>query len=419
MNTEVRTPFGRLLVGYCIGFGPLLGSFLLAQAMLMTFKLQEVSPENYAAIFGIVVALGSVASLVGNPIGGAIGDKTNNRFGRRRTWIFIGSLVASMSLFLIGIADTVWGIVVLWFIGFFFMNFALVSYIALIPEQVPEEKRGRAAAFTGFSLPVSMIISTLLLIIVRDFSTELKWTLMAMCCFVGPVISLLLIKDGKVEVKKSFIPKKKKTFFIRRIRNVYPSPKKYPEFSWAIVSKFLYVTGQAGTVFLSMMFIERMGFAEEQAMLQVGIICIVSEVAALTSSLLSGILSDKFKKRRPFLYLGSILTALGLIIYGVFPTFGALLLGTMLIYSGASCYFTVSTTVNAKVLPNKEDTAKDLGILNISNVLPRVIMCTLFPLFVSTIGWGVFYVMSAIFVLLGIIAIKKLPDFNDKLKHEQ
>lgn len=46
MKNNTVTPFGRLQAGYCFGFGPLLGSFLVAQTMLLAFKIQELSPEN-------------------------------------------------------------------------------------------------------------------------------------------------------------------------------------------------------------------------------------------------------------------------------------------------------------------------------------------------------------------------------------
>lgn len=409
MENNVKTPFVRFMVGYCIGFGPLFGSFLVAQAMLLTFKLQEVSPDNYAVAFGGIVALGALAGLIGNPIGGYISDKTNNHFGRRRTWILIGSIISSLCLLLVGRTDTVLQIAVLFTCGFFFMNFALVSYIALFTEQIDEAKRGRAAAFTGFALPVAMIVSTIVLILTRELSLETQWTIVALFALVGPIISLFLIKEGKIEFPKADQKNAKRG----SLRKVYPSPRKYPAFTWAMISKSVFVVGLSGSVFLSMMLIERNGLTEEQAMFQVGIICIASEVAAFSSSLLSGIWSDKIQRRRLFLYIGSVLTASGLIIYGLFPTFGALLIGTMLIYSGASCFYTVSSAINPKVLPDRENAAKDLGILNISNVLPRVIVSAVFPMLVLSFGWEIYYVISAIIVLMGIFAIRNLPDFHE------
>ena len=104
-----------------------------------------LSPEDWTqsvVAFGIISGIAGACALLAYPITGALSDRTTSRFGRRRPWIFIGTLVFAAALFLLGIQTTIVGIGVFWslaLIGFCMLSAALTPTIS---DQVPVNQRG-------------------------------------------------------------------------------------------------------------------------------------------------------------------------------------------------------------------------------------------------------------------------------------
>lgn len=66
----------------------------------------------------------------------------------------------------------------------------------------------------------------------------------------------------------------------------------------------------------------------------------------------------------------------------------------------------------ARILPRKEDVVKDFGIMNVANALPQSIAPAIAPLLLGIGGWSFFYIALAACVVLGLIALKPLPELG-------
>lgn len=416
-QNQVRTPVPRLIASFFVGFGPTMMLILVPTALLLTFKMAEIDPNNYTSSYGLVAAVGAFFALLGNPIGGAISDRTNNNFGRRRTWILIGPVIAAISLASIGFATEVWQVLIGWCAAQFFMNFGMAAYTGLIPDQVPEDKRGTVSGFYGLIVPVFMIIGMSLMMIFTDLPTSSKWMLIAIIGGVGPILSLFLIKEGKNE--SVLEPKKEASTITEKISKVYPNPKKFPEFTWAVFSKFLMMMGMAGGMYLTMMLINRMNYTQEAATAAVGTIQIAGVGAMALTSILGGMWSDKVRKQKIFLYVASVIMAIGLLIYAFVPEFTALLIATIILNLGTGCFMAVDTALVSRILPNKEDAAKDFGIMNVANTLPQSIVPAIAPLLLVIGSWQFFYIFIAACVVIGMLTIKPIPEVGEPMKCEK
>ncbi len=113
MNSHV-TPYKRLLSALVISNTGLYMAILTPIIVLLTIKLQSISPNNLATVFGNITGVGALVALVMNPLGGWIGDRTRFRFGRRRTWILIGAIGLAISLIAIGMSQNILTIAVFW-----------------------------------------------------------------------------------------------------------------------------------------------------------------------------------------------------------------------------------------------------------------------------------------------------------------
>ncbi|GAK42930.1 MULTISPECIES: MFS transporter [unclassified Paenibacillus] len=406
------TPLGRLKASVIFGYFCMMIALMTPATLLLTFKILEITPDASAsnAAFGVVTGVGAFFALIGNPVGGALSDRTNIRLGRRRTWIIIGPVVACSALVLIGFATEVWQVVILWSIVQLFFNFGMAAYTALVPDQVPVEKQGSVSGLIGIAIPVAIALGMVLMNLMPNASTPAKWITLAIIGIAGPIISTFFIKDGKVEIEReaSSVPLGEK------LRNIYPNPRKHPAFTWAMAGKFLLMMGYCSSVYLTMMLVQRMGLSETAATGVVTTINIASMAAAAVMSVLGGTLSDKFGKQKPFLYVSGAIMAIGVFIFAFFPSIPVFIAASAIIGLGYGCFSAVDTALVARILPNKENAAKDLGFMNVANALPQSIVPAIAPFLLAVGGWEGFYIVLGLCAVLGVIVVKPLPERSRK-----
>jgi len=65
---------------------------------LLPLQISNIDPANKVVNLGIVASISVLLALIGNPLAGALSDRTTSRFGRRRPWIFIGAIVSALAL---------------------------------------------------------------------------------------------------------------------------------------------------------------------------------------------------------------------------------------------------------------------------------------------------------------------------------
>ncbi|PGU07359.1 MULTISPECIES: MFS transporter [Bacillus cereus group] len=412
----IKTPFTRLAVGISIGFGLMLMGFLTVGAILIPLKVMAIDPKGYAASYGLVAGVSAIFALIGNPIGGAISDRSNVTFGRRRLWILLGSLLGSLCIMYIYFSKTVLGVVMGWAAAQFFFNFSWAAYTALIPDQVEESKRGTMSGIFGILLPLFMTLGMILIQIMNNATDFVKFTTFAAIGVIGPVISLFLIKEGKVEfVKKN---NNNTGSFVEKITKFYPSPKKFPEFTWALFSKFLLMLGYCSMFYLTIMLGDRMHMDKEQITSIYANIMIFGNIFTVIASLIGGVLSDKIRKQKIFLYISCVILTIGILLY-VIPSVQAFYIAAIVCAIGGGCFMAVDTAMVARVLPNKDDAAKDFGIMNVANSLPQSIVPAIGPLLLSIGGWNFFFIFLALMPIIGMFAIMPIPEVGHKLKSER
>jgi MFS family permease len=410
----IKTPFPRLAAGIVIGFGLMLMGFLTTGALLVPLKVMAIDPKGYAASYGLVAGVSAIFALIGKPIGGAISDRSTVAFGRRRLWILLGSLIGSICIMCILFSKTILGVVIAWSAAQFFVNFSWAAFTALIPDQVEESKRGTMSGIFGIIMPVFLTAGMILINIIVHATDAVKFTTFACICAIGPIISLFIIKEGKVELVK----KSDNRSFGEKISNVFPSPKKYPEFSWALFSKFLLMMGYCSSFYLTVMLGNRMHMSPAKITSTYSIIMIMSFVFTAITSLVGGVLSDKTRKQKIFLYISSVIIAIGIALY-VIPNVKAFFIASIVISLGGGCFMAVDTALVSRVLPNKQDTAKDFGIMNVANTLPQSLVPAIAPLLLSIGGWTFFYIFLALMPIICIFTILPIPDVGHKLKSER
>ena len=129
---------------------------------------------------------------------------------------------------------------------------------------------------------------------------------------------------------------------------------------------------------------------------------------------LGGILSDKIGKRRPFVAIAGAIMVVGLVTLAFAPSVAVVLVAQAIIGLGAGSFMSVDLALATEVLPNPEDTAKDLGVLNIANALPQSIAPAIAPGIIALGaatplgGYTVYYLFGALVALAGAVLVYRI-----------
>lgn len=406
-TTPAKTPRGYTPGLAAVNFGVYLA--LLTPVMVsMAFKIQHIDPTNTEGSLGLVMGVGAAFALIANPLVGRLSDRTTSRWGMRRPWILGGAIVGLGGFALIGAATSVWMVLLAWCLVQTSMNAVLAAANATLPDQVPVSSRGKVSGLVGITTPIGILAGSFLVnYLPGDFE---RFVVPGVIGLVLAILFVAILKDRVLDQK----PAEKFTigmFFGSFVFN----PRTHPDFGWTWLTKFLVMFGYAGiATFLPLYLITKFGLDEEAA---IGVILaanLASMAAMAISSPLGGFLSDKVGKRRPFVAIAGVVMVVGLVILAVAPSIPVVILGQAIIGLGAGSFFSVDLALATEVLPNRDDVAKDLGVLNIANALPQSIAPAVAPGIIALGaatplgGYPTWYLFGALVALAGAVLVYRI-----------
>lgn len=350
--------------------------------------------------FGIISGIAGLCALITFPVTGMLSDRTTSRFGRRRPWIFAGTLVFAISLFALGMQSTIVGVGVFWslaLIGFCMLSAALT---ATISDQVPVGQRGFVSGWVAGPQAVG-IVAGILLITLLSLSILSGYALMAVLLIVFVLPFLLLVPD-------EVLPKvlRPKLSLGSALKGLWVSPRKYPDFGWTLLGRVLVNLANALSTTLLLYFIMfglgRVESAEDD-LLTLTLIYLAFFTA---SALLFGKLSDRIGQRKPFVYAAAYLQAIAGVLIAFVPSYELMFLGAAMLGISYGCFMAVDQALATQVLPSSHTRGKDLGIMNIATAVPQAIGPLLGSFIVAQLGgfFGLF-IAAAVFAVLGGLAV--------------
>ncbi|MFT4244988.1 MAG: MFS transporter [Micrococcaceae bacterium] len=414
IDTEAREPKGYLPKLGLATYGTVLRTSVPALGGL-AIRLQHINDgdvKKATAELAIVAGVGSIVALFSQPLAGRLCDRTTSKLGMRRPWILFGAIFGGLAVLGIGLAPNMPTILIMWCLAQLFSNMSLAAITATLPDQVPEARRGIASSLYGAATPLAILTGAVLLALMP--TDVMKFGVPGALSIVFAVWFGLTLKDRKLKNTDGLPPLTAKDFLTSFIFN----PKKYPNFGWAWFSKFLLMFGYScvGT-YLVLFLADEFGMNTKQQTTFNMYANIASVTGMVTFSLIFGKISDRVGKRKVFVFAGGLIVGAGILLMAISPIFGhstglvVILIGEAIMGSGAGIFFAVDLALCTELLPSKNDTAKDLGVLNIANTLPQ----SLAPFIAGPIilsaghdGYMLWFIIGSILAVLGGISVLKV-----------
>lgn len=352
--------------------------------------------------FGLISGIAGAFALLAYPLTGALSDRTTSRFGRRRPWIALGTSGFAASLLLLGLQTSLLGIGICWVAASTFFCVLTAALTAAISDQVPVNQRGYVSGWISAPQAIG-IIAGLVLVMALGLGTFGGYALMAGLLVALGLPFLLLIPDA-VLPPGIVAPLTWRTL----LEGLWISPRKHPDFGWTLLSRVLVNLGNAFGTSLLLYFL-MYGLKVDDAESSLIVLTLVYMVFVIIASLWLGRLSDKWGRRRAFVFGSSILQAAAGLILAFVPTMGAATFAAALLGLGYGCFLSVDQALATQVLPDQLSRGKDLGIMNIALTVPQAFAPMLGALLVSAVGgFTLLFVVSGVTALAGAWAVSRV-----------
>jgi Na+/melibiose symporter-like transporter len=256
---------------------------------------------------GFLKAVGTIVAVVWQPIVGGISDRTTTRWGRRRPFIFAGTLGDLLFLTGIALAGSYWWLVVVYFLLQFASNTAQAPYQGLLPDVVPEPQRGEASGYYGVANLVGIAAGTVGAgILLAHFGRGAAIFSIAVVLMCTMLATVLLVPDRLTAVEAQFQDLRE------MLRKTFGIPLRNRSFVWLMVSRLLIFMGFGGLQNYAYFYFDNVFFHHDQratALAASTLLGIGIAVAALVSWPASR-LSDRVG-RRPLIVAGGVCGAIG------------------------------------------------------------------------------------------------------------
>ena len=393
----------RFIALYTLAYMSTCLVFLAPALVTLALKVNSlVGVEKAPGRLALVTGVGALVSLFGNPLFGRISDRTSSRLGMRRPWMVIGLVGGSVGILVVALAPNVGLVLVGWCTAQLFFNALLAVQVAVLPDQIPPAQRGLVSGVLGVCLPAASVSGTF---VVQLFSGNQLAMFMAPCAIGGFFIVLFAVTLDDRHLAKADRP----PWSLGELaRTFYSDPRASPDFAWAFLSRFLFVLAYAFlTTYQAYYLLNKIGTAEADVPHQIFLGSVAQSVVMVVASLVGGRFSDRTGRRKVFVLSASIVYGLAMFAIAVASDFDGFLVGMAIGGLGFGVYMAVDLALVADVLPDRDNAAKDLGVLNIAGALPFSVAPALAPaiLAVGSGSYGVLYAAAGISAILGAAAI--------------
>ena len=409
----------RQLLNFCLGF------FGLQFAWQMRIILSGPVTEGLGAspfLFGLIWLAGPVTGMVVQPIIGELSDKTNTVFGKRRPYLFLGALFASLALWafpnsadiaqkiaeflhlpLPAFGGLIIAAIMIWVIDAC-VNAAQGPYRALVPDLVPQEQHALANSYLSFAIGLGSVVAAgtapfLKYVFNYQLSINAQFVMAALAFSLAMLWTCITIKEHKTSspiVKSNDDSKQNETSFIQKVIDFFKSSTEVGKictlqlFTWiGIMSLFIFFTQYAihtvygvpdltsATEEVKNLYLDTINQATNFS----SICFAIQNLICFIVSIPIGLLSTKFGNKRVH-FISLITLALTFVGMGIYREPGFVLVCMAIAGIGWASILALPFAMLSEFI-KKGSEGSVMGIFNIFIAGPQVLVCTLLAWFIS------------------------------------
>jgi len=197
----------------------------------LAMRVRVIAPAHATGSLSLVVGVGALMALFGNPFFGRLSDRTTSRFGMRRPWLVAGALGGAAGLAMIATAASVPQLLLGWCVTQLACNAQLAALAAILADQIPASQRGTVSGIVNISLPLGMTGGTFLVEALAD-STLAMFLVPAAIALAAALLLAWVLPDHRLVVAR-----RPRYGWREFLGSFWINPLRFPDFSWAWSSR--------------------------------------------------------------------------------------------------------------------------------------------------------------------------------------
>jgi MFS family permease len=363
-------------------------TIVIPTQILLFVPSNQIGSALQATVLSWLAMAAAIVSLVMPPLIGTFSDRTHGRLGRRRPYLLAGGLLLVASTPLLVNANTIIyflaGLALL-HVG---MNLINSAYQSLVPDCVPEEQRGMASGYVGgltiLGSVASLGLAAYLLGGVNQhaFNANLVrqnagiyYIVTATLMAIGILITVLSVREIPFRHTPSSVEREKTVFgTLWWLVRHWVEPWRKFNFTLVFLTRMAIMLG----LVMFMTYVEYY-FARVQNVTNfvatTALIAVLALGGGVISGILSGVLSDRIKRRAPIVCVAILFMATTSFTFVLAPgDLGIWLWPLGVVFGlGYGAFSSVDWALTIDALPSLKEVGKHMGLWNASNTLPAIL----------------------------------------------
>jgi MFS family permease len=342
-------------------------------SIVIPARLDEINPERVGLLLAVINAVGVVAPILVQPTVGMISDYTVTRWGRRKPYIVIGTVLDIV--FLVGLASsqTYLSLVALYLLLQVSSNIAQGPFQGYVPDLVPAKQVSMASGFMGVMIVLGQITGTAVATLgVTIGSLFIGTVALGAVEALTMVVLILTIDEGSP-------PPPRRESLVRIALSAWGTDLlRHGNIFWLLAVRAMFLGAVAAPINLALLYFRRthgmaLGDASTMVLAGTAIIGVTTALAAIPGARLS----DRYG-RRPLIWAACAIGATGLVGLAVAPNEWMAIALFVPFGVATGTFLSVDWALMTDAIP-KGTTGRFMGILNAGTAVAA-------PLFLAVAG---------------------------------
>ena len=320
-------------------------------------RLDDLSRDTQGTLLAVIMIAGAVAPIIIQPTVGLISDYTVTRWGRRKPYIVIGSLLDVVFLAGIAFNNDFVAMVAFYFLLQVSSNLAQGPFQGYVPDLVPAKQVGLASGLMGLMLTLGTIVGVGIATLGGIIDNLALATLaLGVVEVVTMVILVATVDEGRTG------PPRTRSWREIALSAWSRDVLRERDVLWLLLVRLLFLGAYNATLIAIGYFRRSHGLSDADADATVFLATAIVGVSTALAAIPGGRLSDRYG-RRPVIWAAAAIACIGLLGVAVAPSPGFAVASWIPFGIGMGIFLSADWALMADVIP-KETAGRYMGILN-------------------------------------------------------